>query len=277
MNVLITGSSRGIGRITASTLAQKGYRVWATMRDPGKRSAFDHLPQEVRNNIEIRILDVTKQDLIDIVVKEIIDLDGKIDVLINNAGYGFFAPIELTTEKEMHKQFDVNVYGVVRMIQAVLPHMRKQKTGHIINISSIAGVVSNPALGIYSATKHSIETISASLAATIFAWNIKVTVVEPGPVATEFAEVMQIGSRLKEENPYQTFTKQYRQLLVDKLKDGQDPQEVADLIAEIIEKKHPDFRYQTSERMHTIAAKFIKDTTGNEWLDMQKDELKDMF
>lgn len=269
--ILITGSSRGIGRKTAIALAKKGHVVYATMRNPEACIPFDE------ENLVIRALDVTVPETIQAVVDEIIQSHHRIDVVINNAGYGLLSPVELVTDEEMQQQFDVNVFGVVRVIQAAIPHMQRQKSGQIINISSIAGIVSNPALGVYAATKHALEAMSASLATTVFPWNIKVTVIEPGPVDTEFAELMPLGQKLQEDSPYQAFAKKYQKRLIGILHEGQPSEEVAELVAKVVEMDNPDFRYQTSERLHDLAKQFVKDPSGNEWVEEQKRNLAEWF
>ncbi|NGX43814.1 MAG: 3-oxoacyl-[acyl-carrier-protein] reductase FabG [Chlamydiae bacterium] len=270
--ILLTGSSRGLGKATAIALAKENHKVYATMRNPSVVTDFDDVP-----NITLQQLDVTDNASIEAAVAEIIENEKRIDVVINNAGYALFSPVEMATERETFDQFNVNVFGVLRVMQRVLPQMRQQKSGHIINISSIAGIVSNPGLGIYCATKHAIEAISASLASTVFPWNIKVTVVQPGPTATNFFESMAIGSRLQESNPYEAFAKRYQERFSKIIQEGQPPEEVAELIASIIRMENPDFRYQTSPRLEELATRFVTDPTGNIWVNEQKENFSDWF
>jgi len=267
--VLLTGSSRGIGKKTALTLVDQGYKVYATMRKPDSCDWFQALSEEAKERVVLLSLDVTSKDEIDKTVDQIVQREGRIDVLINNAGVGLITPIEMVTDEELKWQFDVNFFGPLHLIQSVLPVMRKARDGHIINVSSIAGIVSNPGAGIYCATKHALEAISASLASTVFQWNIKVTVIEPGPISTEFAEVMPLGTRADPSCPYGDFPSKYHDRMVDILKKGQPPEEVASLILHVIESESPNFRYQT-KGYKELAAKFIVDPTGNEWLDAQK-------
>ncbi len=268
---IVTGSSRGIGRATAEELAKKGYQVYATMRTPEKTSPF------VSPNIEVKKLDVTMDEDVQKTVEDIIRKEGQIDVLINNAGYGLMGPIEETSMEQIQKQYDVNLFGVIRMLHAVLPHMRQQKSGHVINISSIVGIVSNAGLGIYSSTKFALEAISASLAATVFPWNIKVTVVQPGPVATDFAEGTEKGSQLGSDSPYSAFVENYAKQLHANLAEGQSPNEVAQLIAKILETPNPLFRYQTHETVTQKVEEFIADPTGTTWLKEQTALFSDWF
>lgn len=268
--ILITGSSRGIGLLTAKELAKNGHFVYATMRNTKSFAAST-------DNLIVKELDVTKKETIEKTVKEIIDEKGKIDVVVNNAGYGLLTPIEMATELEVQKQFDVNVFGVLRVIQEVLPFMRKQKSGQIINISSIAGLVSNPALGLYCATKHAIEAISSSLAATIFPWNISVSVVQPAATITEFADVMSMGEKVQSKNPYGDFSVRYHERMQEMLSNGQPAIEVAELIAKIVDTEKPHLRYQTSEHVEGLARQFVVDPTGDHWLEEQKKLFVDWF
>lgn len=266
--ILITGSSRGIGKLTALELAKRGKKVYATMRNP---VPFSQYPE----NLISERLDVTDDRTIRGVVSMIIEREGRIDGVINNAGYGLLSPIDQATEEEVQQQFDVNVFGVLRVIKAVLPHMREQKSGRIINISSIAGMVSNPGLGWYCATKHALEAMSASLASTVFPWNIFVSVVQPAATATEFAEDIKIGGGNAKENPYGDFSKRYKERMVGLLKEGQPPEEVASLIADILDDPNPHFRYQTSDRVKKIASDLVVDPTGDDWLNQQKQTFAD--
>ncbi len=275
--VLITGSARGIGKETTIAIAKAGNIVIATQRDPESSYNFSDQSDDIRQNILIRKLDVTDKKTIDETIDEVVDKYGRLDVVINNAGYGLFAPVELASDVEIQKQFDVNVFGVIRVIQKALPQMRKQRSGHIINISSIAGIVSNVGLGIYSATKHALEAISASLAATVFPWNIKVTVVQPGPTQTEFAEEMPVAGSLQKENPYKRLFELYHERMKGLLKEGQPPQEIAELILMIINEKNPDFRYQTSPAIKETVAQFVQDPSGNKWVDEQKEKFANWF
>ena len=247
------------------------------MRPPSTSKDFSDQESHVKDLIHILSLDVADQSSISRVIETILEAEERIDVLVNNAGYGLYAPVELATEDEIARQFDVNVFGPLRLIRSVLPSMRRQMSGHIINISSIGGIVSNPGLGIYNATKHALEAISASLAATVFPWNIKVTVIQPGATATEFAEVMPVGQALAKDNPYKSFCEKHREHMRKILKEGQDPQEVASLIVDIIESEKPDFRYQTSKRIQETAKNIVVDPSGNQWLSQQKDLYSDWF
>ncbi|GAB4230144.1 MAG: oxidoreductase [Chlamydiales bacterium] len=257
--VLITGGSRGIGRATAEAFAAKGYKVFATSRHPSDLSI---------ENVTFLYLDVTDRTSIQNAFDTIVDTTGQLDVVVNNAGIGLFGPIEMTSEEDIQKQFDVNVYGVIRMIQTVLPHMRERRQGHIINVSSLAGIISNPLLGIYAATKHAVEALSESLAYNAHQWNLNVSLVEPGATATDFAEnLLENDFYQDENNPYYPFAKNYREQLHHNLQSGQDPREIGELIVSIVENPKPHFRYQTTDNGKKVAASIFKDITGDSMIE----------
>jgi len=179
---LVTGASSGIGRATAELLAEDGYYVFAMARRM-------HRLEEIRSeNIEPICLDVTDAPAIEAVVNHVMATKGRIDLLVNNAGYGQLGAIESVSMEAAHAQFEVNVFGYARFMQAVLPHMRAQQSGCIINIASILGRISIPGFGWYTASKHAIEALSETLRGEVMEFGIKVIVIAPGLIKTEFAE-----------------------------------------------------------------------------------------
>ncbi|WP_123623469.1 SDR family oxidoreductase [Halorubrum sp. CSM-61] len=180
--VLITGCSSGIGRAAARAFLDEGWTVYATARNPADIETLGEA------GCELATLDVTDQSDIDRVVDRILDEEGAIDALINNAGYGQFGPVEDVPTAEVHEQFDVNVYGPHRLIKAVLPGMRRERDGTIVNLSSVAGRLSFPGGGVYSGSKFAIEAMSDALRNEVAEFGIDVVVVQPGPVKTSFSE-----------------------------------------------------------------------------------------
>ena len=180
--VLITGCSSGIGRETAHAFNDEGWTVYATARNPADIETLGEA------GCELATLDVTDQSDVDRVADRILDEEGAIDALVNNAGYGQFGPIEDVSTAKVHRQFDVNVYGPHRLIKAVLPGMRRERDGTIINVSSVAGRVAFPGGGVYSGSKFAIEAMSDALRNEVDEFGIDVVVVQPGPVKTSFAE-----------------------------------------------------------------------------------------
>ncbi len=182
---LITGCSTGFGRELVKALLERGERVIATARNP---KSLDGLGGQQHQDDLLKLqLDVTTQVDIDAVVQASEARFGRIDVLVNNAGYGYLAAIEEGEDEAVRAMFETNLFGLVAMTKAVLPGMRKQKSGHIVNISSIGGLVSFGATGYYHATKFAVEGLSQSLAIEGKPLGIKVTIVEPGPFRTDWA------------------------------------------------------------------------------------------
>ncbi|WNC14160.1 SDR family oxidoreductase [Brevibacillus brevis] len=179
--ILITGASSGIGRAAAVHFQKQGWNVVATMRTPELETELNRL-----DNVLVTKLDVVEQATIQSAIQEGKERFGRIDVLLNNAGYAAIGAFEAATESQIARQFDVNVMGVFRTTQAILPHFRSNKTGTIINISSIGGRVAFPLLTLYHASKWAIEGFSESLFYELAEHNIQVKVIEPGNVATNF-------------------------------------------------------------------------------------------
>ena len=180
--VLITGSSTGIGRATAIKFQQEGWNVIATMRNPEKEQELGSL-----ENVIVTRLDVQDQDTIDRTIETGLSNFGSIDVVVNNAGYGLAGTFESISRESIQRQFGVNVFGLFDVTRAILPHFRKQKSGVIINITSVGGVMTFPLFSMYHATKFAVEGFSESLQYEVESLGIRVKIVEPGGVSTDFA------------------------------------------------------------------------------------------
>ena len=181
---LITGCSTGFGRALAQELLENGYRVAVTARNIDQvKDLADAYPE---TTIALT-LDVTNPSQIKEAVDATITRFGQIDVLVNNAGIGYFAAIEESEDEEVRKMFEINVFGLARMIQEVLPYMRKRKSGHILNIASIGGLRSFPAVGFYNATKYAVDGLSESLYKEVSPLGIKVTIIAPSGFRTDWA------------------------------------------------------------------------------------------
>lgn len=179
----ITGTSKGFGRVWAEAALARGDRVAATARDV---KTLQPLVERYGDLVAALALDVTDKAQVDAAVAEAIKRFGRIDVAVNNAGYGLFGTIEEVSEAEARAQIETNLFGALWVTQAVLPHMRAQKSGRIIQVSSIGGVNAFPTVGLYHASKWGLEGFSQSLAAEVAEFGIKVTIVEPGGFATEW-------------------------------------------------------------------------------------------
>ena len=180
----ITGCSTGFGRALVEQLLARGEKVVATSR---KLNSLEYLNDKPESQLLKLELDVTETAQIENAVKDALKKFGRIDVLINNAGYGYVGALEEVSSEEIRKVFETNVFGLIEMTRAVLPQMRAQKSGHILNLSSVAGMVSAPGASIYGATKFAVEGISEALAGEVAFFGIKVTLIEPGAFRTEFA------------------------------------------------------------------------------------------
>lgn len=179
--VLITGASTGIGRATAERFHREGWNVGATMRSPDDGRELSQLP-----NVHVTRLDVTDQESITTAVSEVSERFGSIDVLVNNAGFGAYGPLEITSSETIRRQFDTNVIGLLEVTRAVIPIMRDQGDGVIVNISSMGGRMAFPLGALYHGSKFAVEGISEALVYEMMPLGIKVKVVEPGAVATDF-------------------------------------------------------------------------------------------
>jgi short-subunit dehydrogenase len=177
---LVTGASSGIGKATAELLAENGYFVFAMAR------RMDRLEKMRSDYIEPIQLDVTNAEAIQNVVEQVISTKGRIDVLVNNAGFGQLGAVECVSMEAAHQQFEVNVFGYARFMQAVLPYMREQQSGSIVNIASILGKITIPGFGWYAASKHAVEALSEALRGEVLKFGINVVVIEPGLIKTEF-------------------------------------------------------------------------------------------
>jgi NAD(P)-dependent dehydrogenase (short-subunit alcohol dehydrogenase family) len=179
----ITGSSTGLGRVLTDILLKRGERVAVTARNPDQ---IQDLVSGYKNTSLALALDVTKPEQVAAAVADAEKIFGRIDVLVNNAGYGYLAAVEEGEEEEVRAMFDANFFGLVSLTKAVLPGMRSRRSGHIVNLSSVAGFLANPSLGYYAATKFAVEALSEALAKEVEPLGIRVTAIEPGPFRTDW-------------------------------------------------------------------------------------------
>jgi NAD(P)-dependent dehydrogenase (short-subunit alcohol dehydrogenase family) len=242
---LITGSSSGFGLLTSIELAKAGFRVLATMRDLGRRERLDQAAAAagLAARVDIRALDVTDFDALPAFVDNVVRDHGRLDVLVNNAGFavaGFAEDIKL---EELRRQFETNFFGAVAMTKAALPTMRRQRSGHIIQISSIAGLHGSVTVSSYSASKHALEGWSESLRLEINSLGVKVVLVEPGAFQTNiWTRGAVLGTNaIKETSPNIQRSLRMRDRIEALPK--RDPIEVARLIASIAQDPNPKLRY----------------------------------
>ena len=246
---LVTGASSGIGDATARRLARLGYTVYAVARRADRMAALKE------QGIATEPADVTDDAALVALVDKIISETGRIDVLVNNAGYGSYGALEDVPIAEARRQFDVNVFALARLIQLVLPHMRAQRDGYIVNISSIGGKIWEPLGSWYHATKFAVEGLSDSLRAEVAGFGIKVIVIEPGAIRTEWAaisadnlEAASAGTPYREQARFVSGTLR----ATDKSRLTSGPAVVANAIARAVQSPRPRTRYAVGGGAHSI-------------------------
>lgn len=233
---LVTGASSGIGLITAQSLAKAGYRVFGTSRKPVAG------PSEVT----MLVCDVTDQGSVEQLVATIVDQAGRIDLVVNNAGVGLLGGAEESSIAQVQRLFDVNVFGVARVVNAVLPVMRGQKSGRIINMSSLLGLIPSPYNAFYASTKHAIEGYTESLDHEVREFGIRALLVQPGVTRTAFEENL-----TRADQPMATYAQaraRSEALMRQWVEAGDPPQVVADAVVKAAKAKKPKLRYSAGKQ-----------------------------
>ena len=197
---VVTGSSSGIGFETCLSLARNGFHTYATMRNLAKSDSIIDLKQKEKLPLEAAQLDVTNDKSIKEAIGKIIHEQERIDVLVNNAGYALVGPLEEISVQEFIEQFETNVFGVMRVIQEVLPYMRRQRSGTIVNISSVSGIIAFPITSAYVSSKFALEGLSESMAYELEQFGIKVVLIEPGVIKTNFNKNLRVGKMVASTN-----------------------------------------------------------------------------
>ncbi len=245
--VLITGASSGVGKALAELLSAKGYRVYGTSRKPpaageddGAGSVDGHESRE--GFFKLIPLDVCDQKSVKAAVEHVMEEEGRIDVLVNNAGYCLAGAVEDTTYYEALRQFDTNFFGVIRMCREVIPIMRERQSGKIINVSSVAGLISVPFQSMYSASKYALEAISEAMRIEVKPFGIKVSLIEPGDIKTGFTKNRQTVVNAGSESAYRTRFEKAVEAMVRSELNGPGPEYAARAIAEVIESDNPPVR-----------------------------------
>ena len=238
---LVTGSSSGIGYETSLALAREGYFTYATMRDLKKEETIKKIATEENLPLKVIELDVDNDDSVQNAVKTIIEEKQRIDVLVNNAGWGIWGTAEDVSIEEFRAQFETNFFSVVRMIQKVAPIMRKQGTGDIVNISSIAGRIGFPVSTAYISSKFAIEGLSESLRYELGPFGIDVIIIEPGVIKTNFFDSMKTAK--KADDVYKEITEKVISGVKMMAEMGTPPKEVANVIIKSLKDEKPLPRY----------------------------------
>jgi NAD(P)-dependent dehydrogenase (short-subunit alcohol dehydrogenase family) len=239
--ILITGCSSGIGRATAIEAAARGHRVFATARSPETLRDL-----ESRGRIRVLALDVTDAASIRDAVTSVLAGAGRVDALVNNAGYGQYGAAEDVTAEEWRRQFDVNLFGAIEAARAVLPAMREKRRGTIVNVSSVAGKIAIPFAAPYCASKHALEAFSDALRVEVAPFGIRVAVIEAGPIETRFGDRARAGvaRMLAAPGPYSPFYRNAERAMDTDFQKGRLPPEaVARVILDAIESDNPRTRY----------------------------------
>ena len=252
---LVTGASTGIGRATARLLASSGYRVFATARTPEAEAT---LRQD--GSMEVLRLDVGDEAAVTRTVHEVLDRAGRVDALVNNAGYALVGATEDLTRDLLRRQFEVNVFGAMQLCREVLPSMRARRSGRIVNVSSLAGRVSVPMMGAYCASKFALEAFTDALRVEARPFGVGVALVEPGPVVTEFQRNALAVSRdvLTSDSVYRSVYRSYVDSFFE-MGRGATPERVARVIRRALNAGRPRSRYRV-RLIDSVATGFIQIT-----------------
>jgi NAD(P)-dependent dehydrogenase (short-subunit alcohol dehydrogenase family) len=254
---VVTGSSSGIGLATSLALARNGYLTYATMRNLAKRDSVQSTAEKQHLSIRTVQLDVTDENSVKNAIQSILSESGRIDLLVNNAGYGLTGALEDIRIDEIRALYETNLFGVIRVTQAVLPTMRKQGSGRIINISSGAGRIGYPGGSAYVSSKFALEGLSESMAYEIEQFGIRTVLVEPGFVRTNFGENIVITKKAQDPNsPYSQMMMQmksssYRRGLIE---NASDADLVASVVVEAATAKEPNLRYLAGKDVQQMVA-----------------------
>jgi len=240
---LVTGSSSGIGFETSLALARNGFYTFATMRNISKGEKIKGFTKKENLPIEIIELDVDKEDSIKNAIKSVVEKKQRIDVLVNNAGWGLWGSVEDVSIDEFKEQFETNFFSIIRMIHEVAPIMREQKSGHIINISSIAGRIGFPISPAYISSKFALEGLSESLRFELMPFGVNVIIIEPGMIKTNFFEPMKLGKKAEKTDAYKNITEKVLSGVKMMAQMATDPKEVSNTIIQAIKEEKPLPRY----------------------------------
>ena len=269
--VVITGCSSGVGMRTAILMAKTGATVVATMRNLEKSGPLQKLADEAGVSLTISQLDVQDEASVKNAVRDIIAREGQIDVFVNNAGFGYVRPLEQASSGDIQEVFDVNYFGVVRCMQAVIPHMRERRQGHIVTVSSVGGLVGQPLNEIYCSAKFAVEGLVESLATYMEPFfNVKCTLIEPAGIRSEFVNRVMGDVKRTGGIPADDYAPVMQAYLEGSKKrgefdgSGQTPEEVAEIIVNHVSQPRTDLRTLTSDAAHSLTAiKTAGDPTGN--------------
>jgi len=256
---LVTGSSSGIGFETSLALARNGYHTFATMRNLGKDEKIKQIIEKEDLSIEILELDVDNEESVNRAIKTVSEKKGRIDVLVNNAGYGMWGTVEDVSIDEFKEQFETNFFSIIRLIQKVAPIMRKQNSGNIVNISSVAGRIGFPVSPAYISSKFALEGLSESLRFELMPFGINVIIIEPGVIKTNFFDSMKMSEKSQQDSTYKEITDKVISGVKMMAEMGTHPKEVADVVIKTLGEEKPLPRYVIgNDAMMFLEAKKMK-------------------
>jgi NAD(P)-dependent dehydrogenase (short-subunit alcohol dehydrogenase family) len=261
---LVTGTSSGMGLATAVGLARAGLVVVATMRDTTRADALRQTAADAGVELEVRALDVTDPDSARAAVEGVLADHGRLDVLVNNAGRGAVATLEQLTDAQLQEQLDVNFLGVARLTRLVLPAMRAAGHGRVVTVTSVGGAVGQPFADAYCASKFAVEGLMQSLAPVAASFGVTVSVVEPGPVASEFVgNVHRADADADRDDPYAALLDAYLRRTAGAFANAQTSEQAAAVIVEAATTAESRFRWQTSDQAAAFVGMSLKDLDGS--------------
>ena len=256
---LVTGSSSGIGFETSLALARNGYHTFATMRNLGKDEKIKQIIEKEDLSVEILELDVDSEESVNRAIKTVSEKKGRIDVLVNNAGYGMWGTVEDVSIDEFKEQFETNFFSIIRLIQKVAPIMRKQGSGNIVNISSVAGRIGFPVSPAYISSKFALEGLSESLRFELMPFGINVIIIEPGVIKTNFFDSMKMSEKSQQNSTYKEITDKVISGVKMMAEMGTHPKEVANVVIKTLGEEKPLPRYVIgNDAMMFLEAKKMK-------------------
>ena len=256
---LVTGCSSGIGLETAVSLAREGHFTYATMRNMKKSGDLDKIVNDEGLPIKILELDVDDEESVDNALGKIMDEKGRIDTLVNNAGWGMWGTVEDVSIEEFKQQFETNFFSIIRMIQKIAPVMRKQKSGNIVNVSSVAGRIGFPVTPAYISSKFALEGLSECLRFELGSFGINVIIIEPGVIKTNFFDSMKMAKKSDSDSVYNEITSKVVSGVKMMAEMGTDSKEVANTIIKSINAENPLPRYIVgNDAMMFLEAKKMK-------------------
>jgi len=271
---VVTGTSSGIGFETSLALAREGYFTYATMRDTTKSNKIKEIAQKENLKINVLELDVDDEKSVKSAIAQILDQKQRIDVLVNNAGWGLWGCVEDVSIDEFKEQFETNFFSIIRLIQEVAPTMRKQGSGTIVNVSSVVGRIGFPASPAYISSKFALEGLSESMRFEFAPFGVDVIIIEPGVIKTDFMKNMKMAKKSELDTVYKDITTKVVSGVKMMVEMGTPPKEVANTIVKAIKDKKPLPRYVVgNDALMFLEAK--KSKTDIEFENYLKKELYD--